>query len=301
MFDLKQLQCFIAVGEELHFGHAARRMFMTQPPLSRQIRLLEHELQIQLFVRTSRSVTLTPAGAVFLREARRLVALAGNAAAAAQRVARGEAGLLHLGFTAGSSYSFLPKMLARINTSLKEVDIVLHEMVTRQQVEALHAHVIDAGLMRMPREKDNVESICVARESMMLAVPRGHRLATGSMPSIKDLQSEPFITYDPRDGQYFYELVDGLFSNAAVPTHYVQKVSQIHSILALVSANQGIALVPESARALRFDGTLIRKMKMRSVFAELFLAWRTDSENPALPHFCKLAIKNFAIPPAKTT
>jgi len=135
MFDLKQLQCFIAVGEELHFGHAARRMFMTQPPLSRQIRLLEHELQIQLFVRTSRSVTLTPAGAVFLREARRLVALAGNAAAAAQRVARGEAGLLHLGFTAGSSYSFLPKILARINTSLKEVDIVLHEMVTRQQVK----------------------------------------------------------------------------------------------------------------------------------------------------------------------
>jgi DNA-binding transcriptional LysR family regulator len=301
MFDLKQLKCFIAVGEELHFGHAARRMNMTQPPLSRQIRLLEHELQIQLFLRTSRSVKLTPAGAVFLREAQRLVALADNAAAAAQRVARGESGLLHLGFTAGSSYSFLPKLLARVNTSLKNIDIVLHEMVTRQQVEALHAHAIDIGLMRLPPADDYVESICIARESIMLAVPRGHRLATGSLPAMKDLHGEPFITYDPRDGQYFYELIDGLFRNAAVPTCYVQKVSQIHSILALVSASQGIALVPESARALHFAGTVIRKMKMPAVFAELFLAWRSDNENPALPHVCRLAIKNFAISSPKTT
>ncbi len=300
MFDLKQLQCFIAVGEELHFGRAARRMFMTQPPLSRQIRLLEHELQIQLFIRTSRSVKLTPAGAVFLREAQKLVALAGNAAEAAQRVARGESGLLHLGFTAGSSYSFLPKMLARTNTALKNVDIVLHEMVTRQQIEALDAHAIDVGVMRLPPDRESIARICVARECLMLAVPRGHRLATGPLPTLRSLQGEAFITYNPHDGQYCYELIDGLFSNAAVPTRYVQRVSQIHSILALVSASQGVALVPESARALRFDGIVIRRMKMRPVFAELFLVWKSDNENPALPHFCSLAIRNFAIAPSES-
>jgi DNA-binding transcriptional LysR family regulator len=300
MFDLKQIQCFVAVGEELHFGRAAKRMFMTQPPLSRQIRLLEHELQLQLFIRNNRFVHLTPAGAVFLREARRLLSLADNAALAAQRIARGEAGLLHLGFTAGSSYSFLPKMLAQINTSLAHVEIVLHEMVTSLQFEALHAHTIDAGLLRPSPEIDDFESICVAREPMMLAVPRNHRLATGSMPSIKDLRDEPFITYNPQDGQYFYELIERLFHDANVSPSYVQHISQIHSILALVSARQGIALVPESARALHFDATVIRKMKMQPVFAELFLAWKTDNEKPALPYLRDLAIKYFAIAPSKT-
>jgi len=301
MFDLRQLQCFITVAEELHFGRAAKRMFMTQPPLSRQIRLLEYELQIQLFVRTSRSVKLTPAGAVFLQDARRLITVAGNAAFAAQRVARGESGLLTLGFTAGSSYSFLPKMLARTNTSLKNVGFVLHEMVTRQQVDALHAQAIDAGLLRLPREQSDLESICVAREPMMLAVPRGHRLARGPNPTIDDLRGEPFITFEPEDGRYFYQLIDGLFNEASVPTNYVQRVSQIHSILALVGAKQGVAMVPESACALHFDGTIIRKLKMKPVFVELYLAWRKDNENPALPHLCRLVTANFALAPAKTS
>ena len=297
MFDLRQLQCFIAVGEELHFGRGAKRLFMTQPPLSRQIRLLEHELQIQLFVRTSRSVKLTPAGAVFLQDARRLVSMAGNAAFAAQRVAMGESGLLTLGFTAGSSYSFLPKMLARTRASLKNVGIVLHEMVTRQQIEALHARSIDIGLLRVPRQQDDLEVACVAREPIMLAVPRGNRLAKGPSPTIRDLQGEPFITFDPEDGRYFYQLIDELFTSASVPTNYVQRVSQIHSILALVSANQGIALVPESARALHFDGTVIRKLKMSPVFAELFLAWRSDNDNPVLPAFGKTVVGGFALAP----
>src|ERR1700733_14932535 len=100
MFHLRQIECFVAVAEELHFGRAAARLHMTQPPLSRQIRLLEHELKIDLFSRTSRTVRITPAGNVFLPEARRILALAGNAASAAQRTARGEAGLINLGFTA---------------------------------------------------------------------------------------------------------------------------------------------------------------------------------------------------------
>ena len=300
MFDLRQIQCFIAVGEELHFGRAARRLFMTQPPLSRQIRSLEYELQIQLLVRTSRSVKLTPAGSVFLREARKLISLAENAASAAQRAASGESGVLHLGFTAGSSYTLLPKMLAQIEHSLKNVNLILHEMVTRRQVEALHTHTIDVGLLRLPLGKDNIESICVAREPMMLALPARHRLATGPMPTSADLQGEPFITYDPLDGQYFYELVNGMFSNAAIPTRYIQRVSQIHSILALVSAGQGIALVPESARVLHFDGIVIRKMKMRPIYAELYLAWKTDNENPALPHFRDLAIESFSVRKERT-
>jgi DNA-binding transcriptional LysR family regulator len=295
MFALKQIECFVAVAEELHFGHAAARLHMTQPPLSRQVRLLEHELNIQLLIRTSRTVKLTSAGRVFLLEARRLLALAGNAAGSAQRVARGEAGLLNLGFTAGSSYAFLPRLLAHTNSSVGTVDIVLHEMMTRNQIEALHGHLIDVSILRRTSETKNLELVCVAREMLMLAVPRGHRLATGRTPTLKDLEGEPFITFSPIDGPYFYELTERLFKNAGVQAHYVQRVGQIHSILALVSSGQGIALVPESARSLHFDRTVIRKIKMPAVYGELFLAWKADNPNPALPRFLKPVLKEFAI------
>lgn len=299
MFDLKQIQCFVAVGEELHFGRAARRMFMTQPPLSRQIRLLEDDLKIQLLVRTSRSVRLTPAGKLFLQEARKLLSLASNASLAAQRVSRGESGLLHLGFTAGSSYGLLPRLMTQAKEMLRNVDLVLHEMPTGRQVEALQARVIDAGLLHLPSEKDDLRSVCVAREPMLLAVPRGHRLARGPLPALKDLQGEPFLTYDPQDGGSFYELIEGLFRSASIPTRYVQNISQVPSMLALVSAKQGVALVPESARALHFQGIVIRRIR-RPIFAEMFLAWRNDNENPVLPHLCRLAIKSFAVSMSRT-
>jgi DNA-binding transcriptional LysR family regulator len=285
MFELRQLQCFVAVGEELNFRRAAVRMHITQPPLSRQIRLLEYEMAVQLFVRTSRSVTLTPAGGAFLQEARRLLALAANAASSAQQIARGESGLINLGFTAGSSYSFLPKLLAHAKTQLKKVDIVLHEMLTRDQIEALQANAIDISVLRRTFKTPNIESVCVAREAMMLAVPHGHRLAKGRMPTIQDLQGEPFITFSPVDGPYFYELVERIFSTAGAPAQYVQRLGQIHSILALVSAGQGIALVPESARVLHFDRVVIRRIKMTPVFAELYIAWAADNANPAIRLF----------------
>jgi DNA-binding transcriptional LysR family regulator len=295
MFALKQIECFVAVAEDLHFGRAAARLHMTQPPLSRQIRLLEHELNIQLFIRTSRAVKITPAGAAFFQEARRLLALAENAASSAQRIARGEAGLLNLGFTAGSSYAFLPKLVAHTNSFVKNTEIVLHEMMTRDQIEALHGNTIDVSVLRRNLDAQNVELVCVAREMLMLAVPRGHRFASGRTPTLKDLDGEPFITFSPVDGPYFYELIEHVFRNSGVRVNYVQRVGQIHSILALVSTGQGVALVPESAKALRFDHVIIRKIKMQPVYAELFLAWKTDNPNPALPHFLKSVLKEFAI------
>jgi DNA-binding transcriptional LysR family regulator len=301
VYDLKQLECFVAVAEELNFRHAAKRLFMTQPPLSRQIKLLEFELQVVLFIRSSRSVKLTPAGTVFLQEARRLLHLARHAAQTAQRIARGESGLLHLGFTASSGYSFLPRLLNKTNTLLADVDIVLHEMVTKQQMESLHAHEIDVSLLRVTRDLKNIEVALVAREPMMLAVPRKHRLAKGRTPSLQDLKGEPFITYNPVDGKYFFEMVEGLFQGSGIDTNYVQRISQIHSILALVSARQGVALVPASARALHFDGILLRKFRHAELFADLFVAWRKDNPNPALPHFRSLVLKHFAIPPSPTT
>jgi len=296
MFDLKQLRCFVAVGEELHFGRAARRMHMTQPPLSRQIQLLEHDLDMQLLYRTRRSVTLTPAGTVFLQEAKRLLFHAETAASTAQRVARGESGLLTVGFTAGASHDFLPRLLTRTNRSLVGVNLVLQEMVSEYQTEALKNGQIDIGLLRSPLNRNVYEAVCVARESLLLAIPREHPLAGGKMPALHDLEGEPFIMYCPHQGSYFHALVEGLFRTASIPTKYVQQLSQIHSILALVNAGHGIALVPESARILHFNETVLRRIKLPPIYAEIFLAWKRDNTNPAIPRFRELVMKHFALP-----
>src|SRR5919206_4230100 len=147
MFDLNQLRCFVTVAEELHFGRAAARLNMTQPPLSRQIQVLEHIIDAPLLERTSRSVRLTPAGRTFLPEARRILRLAESAVASTKRIARGEAGSIAIGFTAASGYSFLPRLITASRSRFPDVDLVLKEMVTADQLEALAAHRIDVGLL----------------------------------------------------------------------------------------------------------------------------------------------------------
>ena len=278
MYELKQLRCFVAVAEELHFGRAAKHLHMTQPPLSRQIQMLEQALKIKLLTRTSRTVRLTPAGRAFLPEARRILDLTESAAIAARRIAKGESGLIRMGFTAGSSYSFLPRLLALANSSLKGFGVVLNEMVTMQQMEALHANRIDFGLVRPPIDRRDLGVACVAREPLVLAVPSKHRFATGPAPSMKDLKGEPFVTFSPVEGRYFYELIEKMFRKAGISARYVQYISQVHSILALVSAGIGIALVPETAKKLHFDGAVLRELAGPPVFAQLFLVWLSENE-----------------------
>jgi DNA-binding transcriptional LysR family regulator len=296
MYELKQLRCFVAVAEELHFGRAAKHLHMTQPPLSRQVQMLEQALKIKLLTRTSRTVRLTPAGRAFLPEARRILALTESAAIAARRIAKGESGLIRMGFTASSSYSFLPRLLTLANTSLKGFGVVLNEMVTMQQMEALHANRIDFGLVRPPIDRRDLGVIYVAREPLLLAVSTHHRFATGPAPTMRDLAGEPFITFSPVDGRYFYELIEKMFRKAGISARYVQYISQVHSILALVSAGIGIALVPETARKLHFEGAVLRELASPPVFAQLFLVWSSENDNPALPAFRDLVLQHFAVP-----
>jgi DNA-binding transcriptional LysR family regulator len=267
---------------------------MTQPPLSRQIQMLEDALKVQLLLRTSRSVQLTRTGQAFLKDARRILVLAENAASAALRISKGEAGLIKLGFTAASSYSFLPKLLAYVKSELKDVEVELSETVTIQQIESLRENRMDLGLLRPQVEAPGISTIRIASERLVLAVPQSHRFASRPPRSLKDLAGEPFITFSPVQGRYFYELIGGMFRKAGVSVKYVQHVSQVHSILALVSAGIGISIVPETARTLHFEAAELRKLPGPSTFAELHLAWSTENGNPALPAFRDLVVRRFA-------
>src|ERR1700743_982343 len=196
-FELRQLRCFVAAAEELHFGRAAARMNMTPPPLSRQIQLLEHVLGVKLLDRTSRAVKLTPAGRVFLLEARRILRLTESAALATRRIASGEAGTITLGFTAASGYSFLPRLLLRRASHAPNIDVALKEMVSTDQVESLLTGRIDVGLLRPPIDRSEFTTLRVASERLVAALPFGDSRLTQASLTLKDFDGRPLVMYAP--------------------------------------------------------------------------------------------------------
>lgn len=292
MFDLSQLRCFVTVAEEMHFGRAAARLNMTQPPLSRQIQVLEHIVEAKLLDRTSRSVRLTPAGRSFLPEAQRILKLAESALQVARRIAMGKTGSIKIGFTAAAAYGFLPELIAACRTRLPGVDLSLKEMVSSDQLEALVSGQIDAGLLRPPIARSELVSARVVAEPLLVAAPDGHPFATAKSVFVKDLDGQPFVMYSPYESRYFYDLLVTQFTRAAILPRYVQHLSQIHSILAMVRAGLGLAIVPAAAAGLNFSGVHLRPLRLRapvSAPVELFMVWRRDDENPLLPSLIEIA------------
>lgn len=281
-FTLEQLRGFVAVADELHFGRAAARLKMTQPPLSRQIQKLERVVGAQLLERDNRRVTLTAAGDVFLVEARRLLSLADSAPEVARRVSSGSSGVVRIGFTAASTYGTLGRLLNVLARALPDVDLDLAEMVTREQVAGLLNEEVDLGLARPPFDEETFGSRLLHREAMLVAAPAGHRLLELGRPvEAPDLATEPVIMHSPTKARYFYDLVVGVVPAASQNT--VHTVSQVLTMLWLVAAGRGIAFVPESAARLPIEGVgFILLHTPTPQPAELHLLWARGSKNPAL-------------------
>ncbi len=275
---------FVAVAEELHYGRAAERLSMTQPPLSRRIQLLERELGVELFDRTHRTVRLTPAGRVFLAEARKILRSSQEATLYVRRAKKGEVGVVTLGFTATAAYSYLERVLAAANAEVPGVDLVLREMATSAQVEEMLAGGIDLGMVRPPVTGGDIVTLPLWREPLLAALPSAHPLARRKRnPDVRDFGGEPFVMYSPSEGRYFHDLLVAVFRTARVQPVYTQYPSQVHTALALVKADLGLALVPAAAAALRFEGVVLRPVDgIEGRPVELELMWRRGNDNPAL-------------------
>lgn len=287
MFTFDQLAGFIAVAEELHFGRAAERLEMTQPPLSRLIQKLEKIVGTPLFDRTNRNVQLTPAGAAFLDEARRLMVLAERAPATARRIASGRSGYLRIGFTAASALSVLGPLLGETSRLLPEVDVELAELVTGKQISGLLTGQLDMGLARPPFDEEIFDSRLLIRESMLLAVPTGHGLTELDRElSYEDFRNEPLIMHSASEARYFYDLVVRMFPIRH--ENVVHTVSQIVTMVSLVAAKRGVALVPASAEQLNIKGVEYLPLLSHSgKQAELHAIWNRKAENPALRRLLK--------------
>ncbi|MFF1252159.1 LysR substrate-binding domain-containing protein [Pseudarthrobacter sp. NPDC058329] len=282
MFTFDQLAGFIAVAEELHFGRAAERLNMTQPPLSRQIQKLEKIVGAELLERDNRKVELTNAGRTFLEEARRLMALAERAPATARRIASGRSGMIRIGFTAASGFSILGPLLEELSGIIPDVDVDLQELVTRDQLNGLLTGELDLGLARPPFDKETFDSHLLYRESMVLAVPSGHALTLLARDiSPEDFKEEPLIMHSATQARYFYDLVVRTlpFNHANV----VHTVSQILTMVSLVAANRGVAFVPHSATLLGIKGAEFLPLAVgESEQVELHAIWNRRITNPAL-------------------
>jgi len=291
MFEISQLRCFVAVAEELHFTRAAERLNMTQPPLSRQIRLLEHSVGVILLERSSRAVTLTAAGKAFLPEATRILRLAQEAAVKARRTARGEQGMLSIGFSAASGYSLLPEVVRGIRQACPDVALNLKELVSTAQVEALNAGEIDLALMRPHTINSELESVLMVTESLMLAVQASQAGAWPDEPTLGCLHGRPFIMYSPYEARPFYQMLSERFAREGVVPDVVEHIGQVHTMLALVGAGLGAALIAEGACRLKFEGVVTRRVATEPV--QLVCAYRRGNDNPVLALFKNTVLPSF--------
>ncbi|MFT4043919.1 MAG: LysR family transcriptional regulator, partial [Gordonia sp. (in: high G+C Gram-positive bacteria)] len=260
MFSFTRLTCFIAVAEELHFGRAAERLHMTQPPLSRQIQQLENELGVRLIDRTSRSVALTAAGEAFLPDARRIVRLSESAALSVRRIPAGELGTIRIGFTGASAHAVLPRLLERAAEQLPDVKLILREMVSLAQIECLSRGELDLGLIRPVLTRPGISTRPIHHERLVGALPAEHPLAAAEHLTIEDFDDQPVVMYDAVEARYFSELLISTFNAVGASPRHVQYVTQVHTMLVLVRSGMGVALVPESAQTMHPDGVVFKEV-----------------------------------------
>ncbi len=285
--ELRHLRYFVAVAEHLSFGRAAERLHISQPPLSRQIRALEDELGAPLFSRTRRSVRLTAAGAALLPEARRLLRDADALQAGARRLAAGAVGTLALGFISVAAYNLLPQLAPEFRRRHPGIKLVLQEATSDVQLGALAQGELDVGLVLPPVEAPGLEYAPLLHDTLVAALPAG-RGGKGPV-AVGALRHEPFILFPRRVGTSLHDAIVGVCRRAGFAPRVAQEAIQMQTIISLVAAGMGIALVPAALRKLRRAGVVYRPLTDRAARVEIGVAWRAADDAPAVQAFVGLA------------
>ena len=290
--ELRHLRYFVALAEELHFGRAAEKLHISQPPLSMQIRALENELGVTLLNRTQRRVSLTQAGAALLAEARHILARVEQAVLITKRAGRGEIGELAIGFISVADYNVLPLVLREFRRRFPLVKLTLRESTTDAQIRDLAAGRIDVGFALPPINEPWLESVAVLREPLIAALPEKHPLARkpGKL-ALEKLKDAPFILFPRPNAPGLYDDVVSCCKAAGFSPRVEQEAIQMQTIVSLVSAELGVALIPASLTNLRRTGVTYKSLRGGSPLTEVHLVWRHDDDLPALRVFIDVALQ----------
>lgn len=277
--ELRHLRYFAAVAETRHFGRAAERLHLAQPALSQSVRQLEAELGTPLFVRTTRQVSLTPAGEFLYEEARAVLATIEDGVRGVRRIADGRLGLVRIAFTGTAAFSLLPRVARLVKRELPGVALEIHaDLLTPTQVERLATGRLDLGVLRAPVDTDDLALHTLAVERLVLALPEDHRLVAEPVIAVSDLRSEDFIAY-AESHSAVNETMLRTCRDAEFSPHVEHEAPGTAVLLALVAAGLGVSLVPESVRALPLAGVVFRDLPGTAT-TELALARRVDESSP---------------------
>lgn len=283
--DLRHMRHFVAVAEELHFGRAAARLNMAQPPLSQSIRRLEDGIGFALLERSSRRVALTPAGRIFLEEAKRTLAQAEATLRLSRQVASDELAELTLGFVSAAVYELLPRALRSFRQRVPKVQIRLEEQPSDVQAEMLQNGAIDLGLLHPPlKDAEGLELQIVHRDPFVAAVPVDSPFAGVERLALADLAEQDLILFPYRLGPNLYRSILAACRQAGFAPRIVQEARLMHTILSLVAAGMGVSLVPEGARTMRISGVAFVPLAglPEDLAWELAMAWRRNDRRRAL-------------------
>jgi DNA-binding transcriptional LysR family regulator len=292
--DLRRLRYFVVLAETLHFGRAALRLNIAQPPLSHQIRVLEEELGARLFDRSNRHVELTAAGTALLPEARALLAQAEKASAIAARVERGELGELRIGFTSAAALTHvIPRLILAYRRGWPGVRLSIHELTTQGQLTAMLERRLDFAFIRGTVAPDLPLAFGAVRlfeDAFVAVLPPQHPCADTSGPlSVKALINEPFVMYPADSGTGAYEHVMSLCRHAGFAPQVVQEALSAVTMVGLVAAGLGVALVPESFQRIEASGVAFRPLRESQAKSAMWLVFRADEVTVREAAFLELA------------
>lgn len=287
--DFKRLRYFATLADELHFTRAARALGIAQPHLSQEIRKLEKDLGVMLLARSKRSVALTSAGRVFQAYAADMLRQAAEARRSVRLAADGATGRLVVGFAGSAGYELVPEVVRRFRGRWPAVDLVLHEMHTRDQVDALRTGDIDVAFLRREVEAGSgISGRVLRREKLILALPAGHSLLRQPSISFRDLAAESWIVFDRSSTGLFADL-EAAGQAAGFEVKVAQEAGELPTMINLVAGGLGVALVPESVRVLRRRGVVYRRLATRIARSPVVLAWRTAESSEVAHNFVRVA------------
>jgi DNA-binding transcriptional LysR family regulator len=287
--ELRHLRYFVAVAEELHFGRAALRLHLAQPPLSQQIRKLEEIIGHRLFTRTSRAVRLTAAGEVFLDRARRTLRTVGEDLAEARSVGRGEIGSLRVGFIGSGMLTPLPAMLGRYRRQHPKADLQLREAMSSQIMRSILDGAVDVGFLRDGGPLPGLESEALFSEPFVAVLPANHRLAGRKAISAAVLRDEPFVFFPQSAGRLAYDKPISICEDHGFRPRIVQEAPQWLTVMRLVGAGLGASIAPACVEKIAAPDAVCVRLSHARVRSDIELAWRAGEDRTIVTTFRQMA------------
>lgn len=276
--EFRHLVYFVAVAEEKHFGNAARRLRIAQPPLSQQIKTLEKTLGVQLLERTTRKVELTPAGQVLLERARVLLAEIETLERDLERIDAGAQGILRLGSSGSAAYGVLPRIVREARHTLPGLELELRgEVLTPEMVTGLLEHRLDVGLLRLPVSEPEIATQVIQSDELQVALPAEHPLAGEQEIELNALRQEPLVTYPL--GSAVHAVTAEICRRAGFQPRVVQVVQETSTLISIVAGGAGLSVIPEPVAALGTRSVVFKPIAGRPTM-DLAAAWRRDDERP---------------------